>query len=682
MSLLPATTTTTLDKENTAIITNNHSPPPSSPPPSNNKDNVVTSRHSHKSSGDAIAMSKDITDNHYGIFPKHQHSRVLSSVSSVTAASSCDEEASSRLPSVGNKEQQSESKFVNQSSSFGTATPTAADTTTTTTAIAIATGDNDDGDWKEIEPSTTSYEIENPILEFMVKAFKAATTTTTTTTTHRIHNNSINNGDDGRLVNLAMGDPTAHGLKTGYESPISKEIAKIVNSAEFNGYNQSTGVANTREYIASLYDLSKSHHNQGDDDDDDDEGVVNDVSSGCYKPTKDDVIMTSGVSGGLVMLFSALCNKAAATTTTTTTTTTNTVVGGGAGAGDNNKLREDIILIPRPGFSYETIATSCGIKTIYYDLDLDNNGQVNIEYLRNHIREIKYYQNCNIRGILINNPSNPLGTNFSKSHICDLVHVCQDFKIPIICDQIYERVCYSLHDNNHQEEEEEEEEEEEKFVSVHEIGVNYPKVPIFILSGISKLQMLPGSRIGWIVLWDPQNLLGKVRKSLLSWSTILNGPNVQYQAAVPQILEITKTPGYIHSVIEPLVENVQYLVERIGRIRGLDTPIVPNGAVYLYVRVDLDQFHRSGCCGQGDDDDGDGWNGELKSDKDFCLEFAKLFKTLVVPGSCFGGNSCGEKESGRGSAGNFVYFRLFTFCPKDVLIVAMDRLERFCRLYY
>jgi hypothetical protein len=42
-----------------------------------------------------------------------------------------------------------------------------------------------------------------------------------------------------------------------------------------------------------------------------------------------------------------------------------------------------------------------------------------------------------IRGILINNPSNPTGAVYSREHLCGIVELAERYRIPIISDEIY-----------------------------------------------------------------------------------------------------------------------------------------------------------------------------------------------------------------------------------------------------
>jgi tyrosine aminotransferase len=48
----------------------------------------------------------------------------------------------------------------------------------------------------------------------------------------------------------------------------------------------------------------------------------------------------------------------------------------------------------------------------------------------------------NTRAILVNNPSNPCGSSFSREHMLEIVQVANDFRLPIISDEVYYDMVY------------------------------------------------------------------------------------------------------------------------------------------------------------------------------------------------------------------------------------------------
>ena len=56
--------------------------------------------------------------------------------------------------------------------------------------------------------------------------------------------------------------------------------------------------------------------------------------------------------------------------------------------------------------------------------------QVDLEDLERQI-------DSNTSAILINNPSNPCGSVYSRQHICDILAIAAQHRIPVISDEIY-----------------------------------------------------------------------------------------------------------------------------------------------------------------------------------------------------------------------------------------------------
>ena len=46
------------------------------------------------------------------------------------------------------------------------------------------------------------------------------------------------------------------------------------------------------------------------------------------------------------------------------------------------------------------------------------------------------------RAILVNNPSNPCGSVFTKEHQLEIIKVAHEYKIPIISDEVYYGLVY------------------------------------------------------------------------------------------------------------------------------------------------------------------------------------------------------------------------------------------------
>ncbi len=71
-------------------------------------------------------------------------------------------------------------------------------------------------------------------------------------------------------------------------------------------------------------------------------------------------------------------------------------------------------------------------------------------------------------------------------------------------------------------------------------------------------------------------------------TTRILGPNSLVQGALPYILENTPQ-SYFDDVMNILSENAKIVYEALSKLPGIK-PIKPSGAMYLMVRLDLENF--------------------------------------------------------------------------------------------
>ncbi len=57
---------------------------------------------------------------------------------------------------------------------------------------------------------------------------------------------------------------------------------------------------------------------------------------------------------------------------------------------------------------------------------------MDLHHLEEQLRNVK-----NIATIIINNPSNPCGSVYSKEHLLEIVSVVEKYRVPIISDEVY-----------------------------------------------------------------------------------------------------------------------------------------------------------------------------------------------------------------------------------------------------
>ncbi|KYN15883.1 PREDICTED: tyrosine aminotransferase [Trachymyrmex cornetzi] len=281
------------------------------------------------------------------------------------------------------------------------------------------------------------------------------------------------------------------------------------------------------------------------------------------------------------------------------------------------------ILIPRPGFSiYRTLAEGLGITVKTYNLCPELGWEIDLDDLKEQIDE-------STAAIIINNPSNPCGSVFRRDHILDILDIAAHYYVPIIADEIYEHMVFPGR-------------------TFHSLASLSTEVPILSCSGLTKRFLVPGWRMGWIIIHDRQNVLeAEIRKGLQCLSQRIIGSNTIIQGALPKILRNTPQE-FFDDVINTLYSHSKLAYNSIIKIPGLK-PIMPDGAMYMMVYIDLQCFP------------------EFNSDVEFVQRLLMEESVFCLPGQCFGCHS---------------YMRLVITVPGDMLEEACQRIQEFCERHH
>lgn len=304
----------------------------------------------------------------------------------------------------------------------------------------------------------------------------------------------------------AVGDPTIFGNMDCHPKVV-EAVKKALDNPKINGYGPALGLAEARQAIAQKY------HQYG------------------INYTSDDIFVTSGCSHALQMAISGV-----------------------AGEGDS-------ILLPRPGFSiYYTIADHFGICPIEYPLLPERQWEIDL------IATEKLIQQHKPHAWVINNPSNPCGSVYSKQHLLDCLHLANKYRVLIISDEVYEDIVFSG-------------------VEFTRMASLAQKQTIVTCSGLAKRFMIPGWRVGWIALHDPEERGQKLRAAFFNLSCLILGPCTLIQAAVPDILQ-NVPPSFHHSMNKLLEDNAKVITESFSQARlGNVEVISPQGTLYMMLRL-------------------------------------------------------------------------------------------------
>ncbi|XP_074597628.1 tyrosine aminotransferase [Brevipalpus obovatus] len=277
------------------------------------------------------------------------------------------------------------------------------------------------------------------------------------------------------------------------------------------------------------------------------------------------------------------------------------------------------ILLPRPGFPlYQTLCNSFDINIKYYNLRPDQKWQIDLKNLESLIDE-------NTVAIVYNNPSNPCGSVYSKEHIMEFMKVAERYRLPVIADEIYENLVFKGH----------------QFIPCAALK---PEVPVLSCAGTTKKFMAPGYRCGWIIINDKFGRFDeKFRRGLNNLTHRIVGCNSIVQGALPKILKDTPKKFFDEN-IDFIQKNAEICYSMLNRIPAL-RPIMPEGAMYIMVSVDLSHFP------------------DIDSDIAFVEMLMSEESVFVLPGKIF-------------NFDNFV--RIVLTAPTELLLDACQRLEKFC----
>lgn len=251
----------------------------------------------------------------------------------------------------------------------------------------------------------------------------------------------------------------------------------------------------------------------------------------AFSYSSEDVVITSGCSGALEMAISALCSEGST------------------------------IMIPCPGFSlYRTIAESRGLVVMAYPLKPESNWEVDLEACMAIMAEQP------VTAWIINNPSNPCGSVYSEEHLAECLRLARKCRVTVIADEIYEDMTFAGHKYHPM----------ASISTKHAIGT-----PILTCSGLAKRFLVPGWRVGWILVHDTSGAMQKIRKALVDLAGLLLGANSVAQAAMPLIFE--HVPEAFFSEVNAYLEhNARVAEAELGCMPGLRV-IRPQGTLYMMV---------------------------------------------------------------------------------------------------
>ena len=253
----------------------------------------------------------------------------------------------------------------------------------------------------------------------------------------------------------------------------------------------------------------------------------------------------------------------------------------------------DEVLIPAPYWvSYPDIVLLAGGTPKIVICDEKDEFKITPQKLKKNL-------NSKTKWIILNSPSNPTGSCYSKDEIDAIADILKDYpEVMVMSDDIYEHVVY---DN----------------FQFYTIAQNKNVTDrTLTINGVSKSYAMTGWRIGYA--GGPKDLI-KAMAKIQSQST--TNPSSISQAAAVEAL--SGDQSFIKDRSDAFKERRDFVVSKLNKINGIEC-LNPEGAFYVFPSC-------KGCISKAHAE-----LGEIKNDTDFVSKLLESTGVAVVQGSAFG----------------------------------------------
>lgn len=253
----------------------------------------------------------------------------------------------------------------------------------------------------------------------------------------------------------------------------------------------------------------------------------------------------------------------------------------------------DEILLPSPYWvSYPEMIRLVGAKPVLLKTDEKTEFKVTQEMLDR-------VDPSRVKGIILNNPSNPTGALYTKEELQIIAKWCVKHDVFMIADEIYEKLVY----------------DGETFVPIASLGEETDALTITI-NGMSKAYAMTGWRIGYLIAKN--TAITKIINSFQSH--VASNPNSIAQYASVTALQESK--AFIQHMRTTFEKRRNLMLQCIQETPYVSA-IVPKGA--FYVMMNVEQLIGRTIKGK-----------EMKTTLDIADLFLDELNVSMVPGIGFG----------------------------------------------
>jgi aspartate aminotransferase len=257
----------------------------------------------------------------------------------------------------------------------------------------------------------------------------------------------------------------------------------------------------------------------------------------------------------------------------------------------------DEIIIPAPYWvSYPDMVILANAKPVILNTDESSGFKITAEQLQQAITK-------KTRALVLNSPSNPTGSAYTKKELEALAEVVLKNKLLVISDEIYEKIIFDGFEH----------------FSIASLSEELKQNTV-VINGASKCYAMTGWRIGYLAA--NAEIASAVSK-LQGQST--SNPTSIAQAACVEALIGKKTPGEIKKMVTEFKKRRDNLMNRYAKIEGVSCH-KPIGSFYSFPDF-------SGTFGKQ-------WNGKtINGSLDVAEFFLEEAKVALVPGIAFGADN-------------------------------------------
>src|SRR2546428_7090932 len=190
------------------------------------------------------------------------------------------------------------------------------------------------------------------------------------------------------------------------------------------------------------------------------------------------------------------------------------------------------------------------------------------------------------RLLVLNSPSNPAGSVYSRSQMRGLAELAADHDLTVVSDEIYEKILY-----------------EGEHVSPASLDGMFDRT--VTVNGFSKTYSMTGWRLGWLVAPTPLfKEISKVQEHTITCATAF--------AQKAGVAALRGPTAPLQAMVKEFRARRDLVLKELAKIDVLST-VRPNGAVYVFPRTDV------------------------KIDSaNLCERILKEASVAVTPGSAFG----------------------------------------------